>query len=363
MVDVSSRLVVINDSAKKLLHIEKENPTILDILSALPPTYNLSAKIEKAISENHVIEEQEVQLNSKTVQIFITPVLNTQTVGVYPKERKPGGVIGVSVLLHDITLEKNLAQEKEDFTHMMVHELRAPLTAIKGSSELMLTNQKLNDDDKSKLLAIIHEQSKKLLGEVATILDAAKLDAGRFTIQKTVDDFKKVICDTVDVFKPQAEERKIELTYECDEELPVISFDSVRVGQVMNNLLLNSLKFTQEGGKISVKVYFDAEKGVVVSVSDTGIGIPKDRQGDLFSKFSQISRPGGGSNLSTGLGLYISKGIVEAHGGKIWVDSEPGKGTTIFFSTPIMKEVHLATPVEQKPQTPPPMPPHPVLTA
>ena len=131
MMDVNGQLAVINNAAKDFLGIPKDDPSTIDLLSALPNSYDFSSKIQRAINHKRVIEEKEVTIDQKIFQIFITPVFDVSIT----TEKK---VIGVSVLLHDITLEKSVAKMKEDFTNIMVHELRSPLTAIKASSELLI---------------------------------------------------------------------------------------------------------------------------------------------------------------------------------------------------------------------------------
>lgn len=333
MVDVHSELTVINDAAKNLLNIQKESPTIIDVLSSIPQA-DMKAKIEKAIAQNTLIKEKEIQIGEKYVQIFITPVFLGETLQASQNGNK-GPVIGASVLLHDITLEKNLSQMKEDFTHMMVHELRAPVAAMKGASELLLTNKNLSKDEQEQMLTIVHSQAIKLLEQVGFILDAAKVEAGKFVMNKTSDDLKKVIADQIQVFASQAETKHINMVSDIDSTIPLMEFDNVRIGQVLNNLLSNSLKFTPEGGTVYVTAAYKPEQKIVQTrVSDTGIGIPSDKQDKLFSKFFQIHE-NGESKSGSGLGLYITKGIIEAHGGAIQLESEAGQGTTITFSIPI----------------------------
>ncbi|OGH41768.1 MAG: hypothetical protein A3H79_04090 [Candidatus Levybacteria bacterium RIFCSPLOWO2_02_FULL_36_8b] len=360
MLDVNNQVLVINDAAKKLLKINKDKADILDILGLLPKEYDFIGKIKEATTQNKTIEEKEIAVDGKTVQVFITPVSDKNT----------NKVIGVSVLLHDITLEKNLSRLKEDFTNMMVHELRSPLTAIKDASSFIVSNADLGKEESEKMLNIVNDQSKVLLEYVSSLLDAAKIEAGRFVIQKKLGDIKNTIQGTVQVFIPVAKTKKVELSAIIDDNLPMVSYDPIRIGQVLNNFLSNSLKFTPEGGKITVSVKNQARGAneilaarlfepqrvsqqknlisdlsasplaneITISVSDTGIGIPKEKQGQLFSKFAQVNQPNGQKPLApqsgTGLGLYIAKGIIEAHGGSVLLESEEGRGTTISFTLP-----------------------------
>ncbi len=324
MLDTKMQVLIINDSAKKFLKLYGKTATnFFDILNAFPNEFNLVEKIQKTVIQKQTIQGKELTIGDNILQTFITPVLN----------RENGKVVGVSILLQDITLEKNLSKIKEDFTNMMVHELRAPLTAIKDSSELIMEG-KLKARERKQLLDIIQNQTKVLLLQVAQVLDAAKIEAGKFTVQKSVGDLTVVINTAVKTFSAQAQRKGIGL---CEKLpfLPSVSFDSIYINQVLNNLISNSLKFTPAGGKIEVSGQLTGDF-VEISVKDTGIGIAKDKQKDIFSKFYQIQRGG------TGLGLYIVKGIIEAHNGSVYLESEEGKGTTISFTLPISSSEQLS---------------------
>jgi len=326
MLDATKNLLLINDAARNYLNLQ-EKTDYFQVTAAFGSFYDISAKIDQAISTNLIVEDRSVALKDKFFEVFITPVW------LHHEEEKQSS-IGVSVLLHDVTLEKNLNKMKEDFTNMMVHELRAPLTAIKDSAELMVEDKNLSSDQE-KLLSIISQQSRSLLEEIGGILDAAKIEAGKFTVRKTTNDIRKLIKDVVGSFAPEARKKQIYLSEELIEPLPSVSFDYLPLTHVLNNLISNSLKYTKEGGKVTVTAQKDADF-LKISVWDNGIGIAKEDQKDLFSKFYQVRRTTQDySKKGTGLGLYITKGIVEAHGGSVGVDSEEGRGTTIFFRIPV----------------------------
>ncbi len=339
MVDGKNQVLIINEAARKFLNLSEIS--FITIVNALAGKFDLASKIKESVSKNQTLEEKEVLIGENTFQIFVTPVVNTLT-------DKPE-VIGASILMHDITIEKNLSKIKEDFTNMMVHELRAPLTAIKDSSELMLEEKELKEDQAKQLLGIIDTQAKTLLEQIGSILDAAKIEAGRFVIQKSPNDLNKLINEVVDTFSVPAMKKKIQIDSYVPKELPLFSFDLIRINQVLNNLISNSLKFTPEGGKITVLGEIN-EATVTVSVSDTGMGIAPQDQKELFSKFYQIRKtPGELAKKGTGLGLYIVKGVVEAHGGYVGVRSDVGQGTTIYFTLPLredaIKQANTQTPV------------------
>lgn len=343
MVDTMSKLLVINQAAKEFLHIAKEEPNIVEVLTAFPKDLDLGGKITSVIQQNQTIEVKEVTLADKIVQIFITPVLDENIT-----DRKV--VLGASVLLHDITLEKTIGKMKEDFTNMMVHELRAPLTSVKVSAELLAKSEAtLQPEQKKQLLTLIDTQSKSLLEEVSAILDAAKLEAGRFEINKQPTDLMQVVSEKAALFAPQAQAKHVHLTLEIPEALPEIAVDKQYIGRVVQNLISNSMKFTPEGGSISV-IARRKDQDIEIMVSDTGPGIPKEKQANLFNRFSQVGNASM-NHQGTGLGLYISKGIIEAHGGTISLTSEEGHGTTISFTLPI---VTMANPNQEAQNNPTP---------
>lgn len=319
MLDNDKRVLIINDSAKRFLRLQNTQPTFFDILKSFPKDYDIAASIEKVSLSKLPTSDIEVTIGGNTFQTFITPVVSE------------GKTIGVSTLLHDVTLEKNLGHMKEDFTNMMVHELRAPLSAVKDSSELMIENQKLNENERKELLEVINSQSKVLLEQIADLLDAAKIETNMLVISKKTDDLGLVISQTVKNFLPMAEKSQITLSSKTS-PLPPVVFDKTRITQVLNNLISNSLKFTQSGGQVQVSAKVEGNF-VKVAVSDNGVGIPINKQKDLFSRFYQVQNPQ--HPQGSGLGLYVSKGIIEAHKGKIELVSNEGKGTTVSFYLPL----------------------------
>ena len=231
---------------------------------------------------------------------------------------------------------------KDDFTNIAVHELRAPLTSIKDSSELLLNHKyTLAEDEKEQFLKMINRQSHLLLDQVGSILDVAKLESGTFSLDKKPDTMDELIYERIKIFTPQAERKNIFLTCNVDGNLPIVDIDKVRMGQALNNLISNSIKFTQEGGKIivSAKTLFNkGQQELRISVADTGRGISKEDQNKIFTKFYQVqSKDGKEERDGSGLGLYITKKIIDAHGGSISLDSDEGRGTIITLTLPVYK--------------------------
>jgi len=345
MIDENDVIQVINNNAKDILRLHKESPSLFEVMQELANSLPIDDKIQQAKRDNKTLHEPEVTIGDKTVQIDITPVvanfMDERTKQEYVK------VIGVSLVFHDITVEKSLNQLKEDFTNEVVHELRSPLTAIKGSAMLIAADKTL-PEEQAKFIDIIIHQSERMLNDINSLLDAAKIETGKFSVLQKDVDVKKLVDESVTLFGTTATTKKIHLSAQIDDRLPQGFIDSNRIGQVINNLISNALKFTPENGSITVRAVYHRNQslpttktnpGIMVSVSDTGIGIPPEQQGVLFSKFGQVkNKKLSPKEAGTGLGLYVSKGIVEAHGGSIFLESEEGKGTTISFTIPLAQE-------------------------
>ena len=225
-------------------------------------------------------------------------------------------------------------KERDGYLAMVVHELRSPLAIIKGSSDLMLKDaQSLSTRQIQMLLHQIRSSSTEMLKMVNNILDVSKMESGAFEIEKVPGDFNKFLRDECDYFSSSAIQKKIGLKVLLQENLPLINFDSVRIREVFNNLLSNAFKFTPEGGTVTVTAN-KVDNNVQVCVSDTGIGISDEIKPRLFHKFVQASNHRFVKEYGTGLGLVIAKGIVEAHGGKIWIEDNKPKGTKFIFTIP-----------------------------
>lgn len=360
--DSTSSVSFLNNSAKRYLNIATDKPTFSDISTHFPPNLHLSEKLNETFAYNRTVTLSEATVNGQIFRVYINPVYRREQI---PNDGYKAHVIGATLLMQDLTREKEIEKMREDFTHMVIHELRAPLTAIKDAAAVLEDNKdcKLGEEDQKNLLKMVHDQAKILLSQVSTILDAGKIESGKFSLDKSVGDIGKIIQGEVTFFMPEAQRKGITLIAEIDQDLPPVAFDSVRIGQVINNLISNGLKYTDAQGTIKVLVDKKTSPGhkeeqVTVSVSDNGIGIPEDKQKLLFTKYTDIgnSQDAKVKRQSTGLGLYIAKGIVEAHGGTISVQSAPHQGTTFTITLP-------AAPQTQQDVPQPPLQEAPALTA
>lgn len=230
---------------------------------------------------------------------------------------------------------KEIDKLKSDFFSLMSHELRTPLTTIKEGTNLMLED--LNGDrgtgKQMRLLTIINEESNRMINLVNSLLDLSKMEAGMMAFNFTRNDIMNLISQVAREIEPLAETKRIEIVTRMDDGLPMIRVDRDRMLQVLRNLVGNAVKFTNEGGRVSVYSHMN-EHGIHVSVEDSGVGIARENLSTIFDKYQQVTLAGSNKIKGTGLGLSIVKHIIDAHGGKICVESTPGKGSIFSFTLP-----------------------------
>jgi signal transduction histidine kinase len=224
-------------------------------------------------------------------------------------------------------------QAKSEFLANMSHELRTPLNAIIGFSEVLSERMfgEINEKQ-AEYLADIQESGRHLLSLINDILDLSKIEAGRMELEPSDFDLPSAIEHSLILVRERAQRRGIGLGHTVDEQLGMIHADERKLKQVLLNLLSNALKFTPEGGRIDVRAAL--RDGIAeVSVTDTGIGISPEDQEAVFEEFRQVGTASKKVE-GTGLGLAISKKFIELHGGKIWVTSQVGTGSTFAFTLP-----------------------------
>jgi signal transduction histidine kinase len=230
---------------------------------------------------------------------------------------------------------------KDDFVASVSHELRTPLTSINGYVELLIEGEGGPvSDEQASFLGVIRRNGERLLRVVGDLLFAAELDARTVELERRPVDVAALVEQAGDTARPFADERQIDLILQTS-PVPSIDGDEGRLGQVLDNLLSNALKFTPPGGTVEVRL-FDADDGVHLEVADTGMGISEEDQTQLFERFFRTSEATSSAIQGTGLGLSIVAAIVEAHGGSIGVDSEVGFGTTFTILLPAAKPVERA---------------------
>jgi signal transduction histidine kinase len=225
-------------------------------------------------------------------------------------------------------------QAREEVLAIVSHDLRNPLNAVMLAASLLQTSGKIVPED-SEQLEIIDISAKRMQRLIADLLDVTRLEGGKqLPIDPAPLNVQSLFEETNELFKSQAATASITLQCQAPKDVPPVHADRHRVLQVLSKLIGNAMKFTPPGGMITCRAESDDGK-VLVTVADTGPGIPRENLGDIFNPYWQAKRT---ARLGAGLGLPIAKGIVESHGGRIWVESEPGNGTKFFFTLPVAVE-------------------------
>jgi signal transduction histidine kinase len=218
------------------------------------------------------------------------------------------------------------------FVDTLSHELKTPLTSIIAAAGLLAEELESSDRSHQKLIQTIIQNANNLETRLAELLDIVKTGSGELQLQLEPVDMKSLILGTCQQISPLLRGKRQKLNTELPDAVPIIHGDGQRLEQVLLNLLNNAAKFTPDGGNILVRVRKN-DADLIIDVRDNGIGIAREEQSRLFKPYSRLSsdrqrHPG------LGLGLALAKQVVELHGGKIWVESEPGKGSTFSFSLP-----------------------------
>ncbi len=362
MVDPEYKIVVANPAIKNLLKFEKDKAiNIFDFVDVLGGKFDIRGRLEEAMVKKVSYISERLNIETSFFEIGVYPVS-------YSFSKKGDQIIGAVVVFHDITRDIELERVREEFTSMIVHELRSPLDGIKKITELMVSGKiEPGTDQFKEYMNMTHQSSSTMLELVNDILDLSKLEAGKFEINKEKSNIKEVIENRISFYKISASSRNINLESNIEENIPEeANFDAQAIKQILNNLISNALKFTSSGGNVVVSSFVLSDEGniaenflnkidkqkipvfpksenisvksksICVVVSDTGIGIPNEGIGELFHTFKQAKlNPVDKESKGTGLGLVIVKGIVEAHGGKVGLVSEEGSGTSFFFTIPL----------------------------
>jgi two-component system, sensor histidine kinase len=228
-----------------------------------------------------------------------------------------------------------MQQLRGTFTSMLVHDLRSPLTIITGYLQLLEGSVEALPPKHRRYLTSIREACTRMIRLIGDILDVSKLEEGKLTLEREELDLVEAASEIVERLRPVAVQHSVMLDFEPAVPALRVSADPRRIEQVLMNLLSNALKFTPPGGRIAVTLTRDGD-AVQVVVSDSGPGIPPDEMPLLFEKFSQTSASKMARGPGTGLGLVICRHLVEAHGGRIWAESEPGRGSRFVFRLPAL---------------------------
>ncbi len=336
--DGNGRVVLMNQAAAILLRVAegdakgKNINTILPLFKDKEPIPDTASLIMEAIKTNgltRMLMRDNVYTKDNDGRVFPIILSATSLMGY-------GEVEGVSaiVMFRDITEEKAIDQTKTEFVSLASHQLRTPLTAIGWYAEMLISGDtgKINKEQKSYLEQIA-ESNSRMVELVNSLLSVSRIDLGTFAINPEPTDLKEVSKSVIAELAPTIKKKKMKITEVYDPKVPVVSVDPKLIRIVFQNLLSNSVKYTQDKGAIEVGIK-NKKTDILITVSDNGYGIPKAQQQKIFTKLFRADNVREKDTDGTGLGMYIVKSVVEQSGGEIWFESEENKGTTFFVKIP-----------------------------
>jgi PAS domain S-box-containing protein len=286
----------------------------------------LSRLAEVSNSETLTVESEDIRIKApqeRTLSMTSSPV--TDATGQY---------LGRLFVFRDVTMERTADEAKSEFISMVSHELRTPITSMVGYVDLLLDGAggPLNGESQ-RLLKIVQRNGSRLSHLVSDILDLSRIDSMRFTLDPQSLDLRKLLEEIAESMARDFRQKRQTVELRMPDEMPDVWADRDRTAQIFTNLISNAHRYTPEGGSVMVEVT-PLDQQVTISVSDTGIGIRPEDHARVFDRFVRLHRGGKRPQGSTGLGLAITKALVELHGGSISVESAPGQGSTFTVTLP-----------------------------
>jgi len=247
-----------------------------------------------------------------------------------------GEKCGTLVILHNVSREKIAEKMKSEFVTLAAHQLRTPTSAVKWSLQALLDGDlgELNKKQR-EILEKIYNTNDKVIRLVKDLLNLAQIEEGKFLSKIVLSDIEDIIQLIVNTNKSLIKEKKLNFEFKKPKDkLPKVMLDVEKMKIAVENIFDNALRYTPSGGNISISLE-DKKKEIEVKIQDTGMGIPRNQQAKVFAKFFRAANIMKVDTEGTGLGLYIAKNIIEAHGGKIWFESEKDKGSSFYFTIPV----------------------------
>jgi two-component system phosphate regulon sensor histidine kinase PhoR len=338
VIDAEERLVFYNRAFSEIFNVEGtsgEGRALIEIVR----NSELLALIRRALRGDEGLQSDIVMGITQTQSFSVTAApVNAMEVSTPDRPaagrasaERPSGAV---VVLHDVTELRRLERVRQDFVANVSHEFKTPLTAIQGFAETLLAGALDDPSNNRRFLEIIRNHAIRLARLTNDLLKLARIEAGKLEVEFSTVGLMELIEACAETTLLKADRKEITLEIEVPPKLPAVRGDAGLMRDVLQNLLDNAIQYTSQGGHIRVTA--DAgDRDAVVTVADTGIGIPLADQERIFERFYRVdaarSREAGG----TGLGLSIAKHIVEAHGGRLWVESTVGQGSRFSFSIPL----------------------------
>ncbi|MDM5231092.1 cell wall metabolism sensor histidine kinase WalK [Lysinibacillus pakistanensis] len=318
--DRKGRIILINDPALELLHISRDITLGRPIASVL------------GIDQEYSFEDLIHMNDALNLNFSITdaPYILRANFSVIQKET--GFINGLITVLHDITEQEKIEMDRREFVSNVSHELRTPLTTMRSYLEALADGAWKDENIAPTFLNVTQTETERMIRLVNDLLQLSRMDSADYELNKDIVLFNSFFNRIIDRFE-MSKSDKVTFQRLFPEASYYVEIDTDKVTQVIDNIISNAIKYSPDGGNVRFGFTVQGEM-LKVMISDDGMGIPKENVGRIFDRFYRVDRARARSMGGTGLGLAIAREMIEAHGGKIWAESEEGQGTTIFFTLP-----------------------------
>ncbi|MBO9131344.1 cell wall metabolism sensor histidine kinase WalK [Bacillus sp. 165] len=323
--DRKGRIILLNDPAEEMLNVSREtalDQSILDILG-IQEDYTLGYLFE---------EPDSVLLDFSTRE---QPYILRANFSVIQKET--GKVNGLIAVLYDVTEQEKIDRERREFVANVSHELRTPLTTMRSYLEALSEGAWQDPNIAPSFLTVTQEETERMIRLVNDLLQLSKMDSTEYHLMKDWVDFTEFFNHVIDRLE-MSKHQNVNFKRAFSKKERFVKIDEDKITQVLYNIISNALKYSPEGGTITYRIRERGDEMLEISISDQGMGIPKENVNKIFDRFYRVDKARSRQMGGTGLGLAIAKEMIQAHGGFIWAKSEEGKGTTIYFTLPMESE-------------------------
>ncbi|MFC7370776.1 cell wall metabolism sensor histidine kinase WalK [Fictibacillus iocasae] len=321
--DRDGAIILMNDRAEEMLNISRQNALGTPLIELL--RLNTQYTWDELYSE---YETMLLDFSSEDMHYVVRA--NFSVI-----QKEDGPVNGLIAVLHDVTEQEQIENERREFVFNVSHELRTPLTTMRSYLEALAEGAWQDENIAPRFLEVTQNETERMIRLVTDLLQLSKMDSKDFRFTFREIDLPSFLHDIIDRHE-MLEKENIELKRQLPETKILVQLDTDKMTQVLDNIISNAMKYSPEGGTITLSAGKVGRK-VKVSISDQGVGIPKNNVSKIFDRFFRVDKARSRDIGGTGLGLAIAKEIILAHGGEIWAESEWGQGTTIHFTLPLRK--------------------------
>ncbi|WP_214708197.1 MULTISPECIES: cell wall metabolism sensor histidine kinase WalK [unclassified Exiguobacterium] len=317
--DRSLRVILMNDQARDMIGLAEEEA--------------MGANLQNLLEfDDEIVIPEDGTMPPKLIDLSTDEELFLVRAYFSPIQKHSGPITGLIVVLHDVTEQEQVEQDRREFVANVSHELRTPLTTMRSYLEVLAEGAYKDEELAPRFLETTQNETERMIRLVNDLLQLSKMDSKEYTMQKVKFDFIQFFNDIIDRHEMTKGET-IQFRRKLMKRRVYVHADQDKMTQVIDNIITNAIKFSPEGGTITFRTMLRAKR-LVIGIKDEGVGIPKSNLKKIFERFYRVDKARARNIGGTGLGLSIAKEVVSAHGGDIWAESEFGRGTTIYFTIP-----------------------------